>query len=122
LGLQQVALVLRIQDLMLDAGACERLYGRARVPEAQGDELGAALVDARHCPGAPVARRALILASAGVADIPDVILVMLSSVDATSDASDHCCSFRSAGVASCWALRRVCWVTRATNCWVAGRG
>src|SRR5262249_15528705 len=93
-GLEEVPFVLLIQNLMLNVRACELLNGRARLPEAQRDDLGAAADNRRHRPGTVVPWGVFVPPPASVADVPDVLLSVLSADDAAPDAGNHDSSFR----------------------------
>src|SRR5215208_1734327 len=68
-ALHEVAVVLRVVDRGLVVVARERLDGVERLPEREGDELGALSDVAPEQPRAAVAGRLLVALETGLADV-----------------------------------------------------
>src|SRR5215211_6393191 len=89
LALDQEALVLRVVDGGLDVVTGEGADRVQRVPQREGEELGAlAFVAAEH-PCAAVTRGLAVGREAGVADVLGVFVAVLAANDASPNARDH---------------------------------
>src|SRR5438045_117089 len=100
--LGQEAVILGVEDRLLDVLAGEALDSLPRFPEAQGDDFGLLTVGPPHQPGAAVAGRGLVGFDARLLDVAGVGGGVVGADRAAPDPCDHPRLLPATG----WAFRR----------------